>query len=169
MPFVPVPAESELSAESAALAREALAARPGPLGALDLALLATPGLYRAYAPWFDVRDDLESLVGERAVTLLSLAIARAIPAPYCVTFFEGALRDAGDDPDAPQVTEAESLLLEWGRAVGADPAAVPADVVARMEATFRPSTRAVLAGYAGLMTAVATFTLLAELPTPSAG
>lgn len=166
MPFVPVPAESELSPEAAALAREARAAR-GDLGPLDLALLSNPAIYRAYAPWFDVRDALESLVGERAVTLLSLAIARAVPAPYCVDVFEGALRDAGDDPDAPQVTEAEALLLDWGRAVGADPAAIPAEVVARMEQTFRPATRVVLAGYAGLMTAVAAFTLLADLPRPS--
>lgn len=170
MAFLPVPGDDELSSDAVAAADRHREAHPRALNDLDRALLTSVPVFEAYAGWFDVKDEAESLVGERAVTLFSLALARAVPAPYPTAFFEGVLRDGGDDPDAPQVTEAEALLLEWGRAVGADPSRVPADLLARVEATFKPATRAVLAGYAGLMFAVCVYSLIAQLepPAPSA-
>lgn len=163
MGFLPVPSRDELSSDAVIAANRFQDEHPGPLTPLDRALLNNVTVFEAYARWFDVREELEALVGERAVTLLSLALVRAMPAPYPTAFFEAELRAGGDDPDAPQVTEAEGLLLDWGRAVGADPARLPAELVARVEQTFKPSTRAVLAGYVGLMSAVAVFSLVAQL------
>jgi hypothetical protein len=168
MGFLPVPSDDELSHDAVAARNRFADEHPGPLSTLDRALLNNVTVFEAYARWFDVKDELEALVGERAVTLFSLALSQAVPAPYPTAFFEGELRDGGDDPATPQVTEAEALLLEWGRAVGADPSRVPADLVHRVEQTFKPATRAVLAGYAGLMFAVCVFSLVAELhPEPA--
>lgn len=168
MGFLPVPSDDELSSDAVAAANRHQDAHPGDLDDLDRALLNSVPVFEAYTGWFDVKEEAEGLVGERAVTLFSLAISRAVPAPYPTASFERALRDGGDDPDRPQVTEAEALLLEWGRAVGADPGRVPADLVSRVEATFKPTTRAVLAGYAGLMFAVCVYSLLAQLEPPTA-
>lgn len=170
MGFLPVPADDELSDDAVAARNRFNDEHPGPLSDLDRALLNNVTVFEAYTRWFDVKDELEALVGERAVTLFSLALSRAVPAPYPTAFFQGELRDGGDDPDNPQVTEAEGLLLEWGRAVGADPSRVPAKLVSRVEQTFKPATRAVLAGYAGLMFAVCVYSLVAGLePETSAG
>lgn len=171
MAFLPVPGDDELSADAAAAAARFQDEHPGALTALDRALLGNVTVFESYTRWFAVKEELEALVGERAVTLFSLALSRAVPAPYPTAFFEGVLRDGGDDPDTPQVTEAEALLLEWGRAVGADPSRVPAELVTRVEQTFKPTTRVVLTGYAGLMFAVCVFSLVAGLepPAPSAG
>lgn len=163
MGFLPVPSDDELSADAVAAANRFQDAHPGPLTGLDRALLTNVTVFEAYTRWFEVKDELESLVGERAVTLFSLALSRAVPAPYPTARFEAALRAGGDDPLSPQVTEAEGLLLAWGRAVGADPSRVPTDLTARVEATFKPTTRAVLAGYAGLLFAVCVYSLVAEL------
>jgi hypothetical protein len=169
MGFLPVPSDDELSAAAVEARNRFGDAHPGPLSTLDRTLLNNVTVFEAYARWFDVKDELEALVGERAVTLFSLALARAVPARHPAAFFEAALRDGGDDPDDPQVTEAEALLLEWGRAVGADPSRVPTELVARVEQTFKPATRAVLAGYAGLMFAVCIFSLVVGLePEPPA-
>ena len=169
MGFLPVPSDDELSSDAVAAANRHQDAHPGSLNDLDRALLTSVPVFEAYTGWFDVKDEAEQLVGERAVTLFSLALSRAVPAPYPTAFFEGELRAGGDDPENPQVTEAESLLLEWGRAVGADPSRVPADLLTRVEATFKPATRAVLAGYAGLMFAVCVYSLIAQLDAPAAG
>ncbi len=170
MGFLPVPSDGELSPDAVAAANRFTDEHPGPLSSLDRALLNNVTVFESYTRWFDVKEELEALVGERAVTLFSLALSRAVPAPYPSAFFENVLRDGGDDPVDPQVTEAEALLLEWGRAVGADPSRVPADLIARVEQTFKVSTRAVLAGYAGLMFAVCIYSLVAQLepetPTP---
>ncbi|HWH98124.1 MAG TPA: hypothetical protein VNS80_07130 [Pseudolysinimonas sp.] len=163
MGFLPVPSDDELSDDAVAARNHFGDEHPGPLSALDRALLNNVTVFDAYTRWYEVKDELEALVGERAVTLLSLALSRAVPAPYSTAFFEEALRDGGDDPVNPQVTEAEALLLEWGSAVGADPGHLPSELVSRVEATFKPATRAVLAGYAGLMFAVCVFSLVAQL------
>ena len=166
MGFLPVPSDDQLSPDAVVAANRFQDAHPGVLNDLDRALLNHPTVFAAYTPWFDVKDEAEALLGERAITLFSVALSRAVPAPYPTAFFEGVLRAGGDDPVAPQVTEAESLLLEWGRAVGADPSRVPADLIARVEAQFSTNTRAVLAGYAGLMFAVCIFSLVAQLEPP---
>lgn len=163
MPFLAVPADEEFTPDQAAAARRFQDEHPGRLSDLDRALLGSIPVFDAYTRWFEVREELAELVGERAVTLLSLAISEGVGAPFCVASFRTELLDAGDDPDAPQVTEAERLLIDWGRAVGADPGDVPDELVARAEATFKPSTRTVLVGFAGLMIAVAAFTLVARL------
>lgn len=167
MGFLPVPSDDELSSDALAAANRHRDAHPGELTDLDRALLTSVPVFEAYTGWFEVKAEAEALVGERAVNLFSLALSRAVPAPYPTAFFAGEIRDAGDDPDTPQVTEAEALLLEWGRAVGADPSRVPDDLIARVEATFKPATRAVLAGYAGLMFAVCIYSLIAQLDPPA--
>lgn len=169
MGFLPVPSDDELSSDAVAAKNRFQDEHPGPLSALDRVLLTNVPVFEAYIRWFDVKDELEALVGERAVTLFSVALSRAVPAPFPTAFFENELREGGDDPENPQVTEAEALLLEWGRAVGADPSRVPPEPIARVEATFKPSTRAVLAGYAGLMFAVCVYSLLAQLDPEGPG
>lgn len=168
MSFLPVPTDEEFTPDQAAAARRLEDDHPGPLSDLDRALLGSIPVFEAYTRWHEVREELAGLVGERAVTLLSLAISEGVGAPYCVAAFRSELVAAGDDPDTPQVTEAERLLIDWGRAVGAAPGAVPDELVVRAEATFKPGTRVVLVGFAGLMIAVAVFTMLARLEPPRA-
>lgn len=166
MGFLPVPSDDQLTHDAVAARNRRQDAHPGRVSTLDRALLNSVPVFEAYTGWIVVREELEPLVGERAVTLLSLAISESCGAPYCVAAYRRDLEQGGDDPDAPQVTEAEGLLLEWGRAVGTGD--TPAELVGRVEAAFQPRTRAVLAGYAGLMIAVAAFSRIAGLdPEPA--
>src|SRR5688572_15871647 len=125
MTFLPFPDDDEalrnsLSPEAAAALSAFQAEHPGPLSNLDRALLGSAPVFEAYLGWFAVRDEAVPFIGERAVDLFSLAISRAFGAPYPVAYFEHVLAAAGDDPDAPEVTEAEALLIEWGEAIGGD-------------------------------------------------
>lgn len=163
MGFLPVPTDDQFTPDQATAAVRFQDEHPGPLSDLDRALLGSVPVFDAYARWFEVREELARLVGDRAVTLLSLAISESARAPYCTALFRREVVDAGDDPDAPQVTEVERLIIDWGHAIGSDAAAIPPELVERVEAAFKPSTRVVLAGFAGLMLAVACFSLVAQL------
>jgi hypothetical protein len=163
MGFLPVPTDEQLSPDGAAAAARFQDDHPGPLSPLDRVLLGSVPVFEAYAGWYAVRDEIVPYLGERAVTLFSFAISRAARAPYCESVFRRELLESGDDLDAPQVTEAEALLLEWGRAVGAG-GGVPAELSARVVATFNPGLRLALAGFAGLMLASCAFSVIAELP-----
>lgn len=163
MAFLPLPGDDELSPESAAALAAFQVDHPGPISNLDRALLGSAPVFQAYLGWFAVRDEVVPYIGERAVDIFSLAISRAARAPYPVAFFEGGLRERGDDPAEPVVTEAEGLLIEWGTAIGGG-GDIPAELTARVEDTFQPKLRLALVAFAGLMLSVCIVTRVGQVP-----
>lgn len=163
MGFLPFPSDDEFTPEAAAAAAAFQAEHPGPISNLDRTLLGSARVFDAYLGWFAARDEVVPYLGERAVDLFALAISRAYGASYPVAFYTAQLTASGDDPDAPHVTEAEALLLEWGAAIGSG-SPVPAELTARVEETFQPKLRLVLTAFAGLMVAVCVFTVVGQVP-----
>ena len=51
--------------------------------------------------WYDLRDEVEPFLGERATMLFAHAISAETDCLICSTFFRRLLIDAGEDPDAP--------------------------------------------------------------------
>jgi len=72
---------------------------------------------------------------------------------------------SGDDPVDPQVTEAERLLIDWGRAIGAGAASIPPELADAVERTFQPKLRLLLTAFAGLMVAVCVVTVVGQIPS----
>lgn len=163
MGFLPLPGDDEFSPEAAAAAAAFQAEHPGPISNLDRTLLGSAQVFQAYLGWFEVRDEVVPYLGERAVDLFALSISRAYGAPYPVALFATQLTASGDDPEAPHVTEAEALLLEWGAAIGSR-SPVPAELASRVEETFQPKLRLALTAFAGLMVAVCVFTVVGQVP-----
>ena len=60
----------------------------------------------------------------------------------------------GDDPDHPQVTETEQLLIDWGRLVVRAPHDISAEFYARLERAFAPELRAALLRFAAQIVAM---------------
>lgn len=163
MSFLPTLPEDGLSPEARAVADAHLADFPEPLGALERTLLADPALFDAYRGWFQLREQIVPYLGERVVDLYCHALSKALGAPHCVARFRAVLEAGGDDPDNPQLTDVEQLLIEWGAAIGTDPGGIPAELTARVEETFQPRLRALLTGFAGLLAAISVFSLVAQL------
>lgn len=164
MPFLALHSDDELTPDAAEAARQFLAAHPGPLSNLDRTLLGSASVFASYTAWFELRDELIPFVGERAVNLFCFSISDGYPAPYPTTFFRRELELNGDDPLDPQVTEAERLLIDWGRAIGAGAASVPAELAHAVERTFQPKLRLLLTAFAGLMVAVCVLTVIGAVP-----
>ncbi|HEU0206582.1 MAG TPA: hypothetical protein VFQ74_07820 [Pseudolysinimonas sp.] len=165
MAFLALPSDDELTPDAAEAAREFLASHPGPLSNLDRTLLGSAQVFSCYTAWFTLRDELIPFLGERAVNLFCFAISDGYPAPYPTTFFGRELELAGDDPIDPQVTEAERLLIDWGRALGAGAASVPHELARAVEQTFQPKLRLLLTAFAGLMVAVCVLTVVGGVPS----
>jgi len=155
MGFLPYPSDAELSAEAARLAARLLEDE-GELSPVDRALLADPAAFAAYEGWRALREELVPFLGERVVTLFCLAVASSA-SPLCAAEFRRAVVDGGDDPDEPQVTEAERLVLDWGRALGRDAGAIPEELSTRLQQTFQPRLRVLLTAFAGLLLARCAF------------
>jgi hypothetical protein len=97
----------------------------------------------------DLREELVPFLGERAVTMFAFAVTDGYPAPGIAAGFRRELEEEGDDPLDPQVTEAERLLIDWGRRVGAGAASDDPALDERIAETFQPRLRGLLADYAG--------------------
>jgi hypothetical protein len=104
--------------------------------------------------WHDLRDEIAPWIGERAVTLFSYAISHEYGSAVTARYFRTILTDAGDDPDHPQVTETEQLLIDWGRLVVRSPRDIPEEFYARLEAAFSPERRLALLTFAARVVAI---------------
>lgn len=98
--------------------------------------------------WQRLREQLVPYIGERAVSLFDYAVADASGDQQTSAELRRALVASGEDPDAPQVTEAEQLLIDWGRLIAGPGGEVPAGLTARLEAAFSPQLRELLTAFA---------------------
>lgn len=153
MSVLPVPTDDELTNEARAVATAHAADRGTPLTGTERALLGHLPSFTVYAGLGAIRDALAPIIGERAVTLFSYAIADASGATAAAAPLREAIEKAGENPDSPSVTEAEGLLIEWARLIATDPQHVPAEISARVERTFNPRSRLVLLAFAGQLMA----------------
>ena len=103
-----------------------------------------------------LRESLAPFIGDRAVALFGHAVSDGFGGDLAAASGR-ALLAGGDDPDAPQVTEAEQLLIDWGRAIGRDARAIPTDLDARLEAAFTPALRVLLVAFASRVVAANVF------------
>jgi len=114
--------------------------------------------------WYTLRDALVPFIGERAVSLFSYAISDESDALVCSVYFRRILIDNGEDPDNPQITETEQLLIDWGRLMASSPSDIPDAFYSRLEAAFTPQLRVQLLAFAGQMVATNLFTTVGRVP-----
>ena len=164
MTFLPLLPDEDLEAAAIAAADRQLSTHGGRITNMKRTLLGHVPSFDAYMEWYTLKDELVPYIGERAVSLFSYAISDANDCLVCSVFFRRILIESGDDPDNPQVTETEQLLLEWGRLIATDPNGIDDDFRARVEEAFTPKTRLILVAFAGLMVATNLFNTVAHVP-----
>ena len=164
MTFLPITTYDELAPDGKAASDRQIERHGGRITNMKATLLGHVPSFTAYMEWYTLRDELVPFIGERAVSLFSYAISDANDCLVCSVFFRRILIDNGEDPDAPQVTEAEQLLIDWGRLIAARPASIPDEIYARLEATFSPQLRVLLVAFAGQMIATNLFNTVGRVP-----
>ncbi|PZQ91741.1 MAG: hypothetical protein DI534_01920 [Leifsonia xyli] len=168
MTFLPMSDDAELPRESLSAAEGSAELRGGRLTHLDRTLLGHPPSFEAYAGWGRLKDELEPFIGERAVALFAYAISDAADCRLGAATFRRILIESGDTPDAPQVTETERLLLDWGRMIATDPNGIPEEFRARLERAFSPQLRLILVAFAGQTVAMNVFATVGRVPLDAA-
>ncbi|MGN8021780.1 hypothetical protein ACTJJ7_13830 [Phyllobacterium sp. 22229] len=126
-------------------------------------MLHSPVAHRIYAEWFTLRDLLRPALPDRAIWLLSLAIAQASHADVPVTFFRRALIDSGLQPETIVPDADETVLIDFGKAIVADANAVPERLWNKLAARYDEPTLVNLVAFAGIMIATAVFTNVVEV------
>ena len=164
MTFLPITQYDELGEQAKAASDAQVASHGGRITNMKATLLGHVPSFRAYMEWYTLRDALVPYIGERAVSLFSYAISDENDCLVCSVFFRRILIDNGEDPENPQVTEAEQLLIDWGRLIARSPAAIPDEMYARLEKAFNPQLRVILVAFAGQMIATNLFNIVGRVP-----
>lgn len=168
MTFLPISDENGLSAEQVAARDHQVQTFGGRITTMKATLLTNVPSFTAYMQWYVLAEELVPYIGERAVNLFSYAISDESDCLVCSVYFRRILIDSGEDPDDPQVTEVEQLLIDWGRAIARDPAGIPDEMVQRLEQAFHPELRVILVAFAGLMVATNLFNIVGRVPLDEA-
>jgi hypothetical protein len=164
MTFLPMSSDAELTAEALAAAERQVELHGGRISNTMRTLLGHVPSFEAYMGWYTLKDELEPYIGERAVMLFAYAISDASGCALCTASFRRVLIESGDDPDSPEVTETERLLLDWGRLLATAPREVPEEFRARLEQAFSPKLRLMLVAFAGQTVAMNLFATAGQVP-----
>ena len=164
MTFLPMTTPGGLDPEARAASDRQVERHGGHITNMKATLLSHVPSFTAYMQWYTLRDELVPFIGERAVSLFSYAISDENDSLVCSVFFRRILIDSGEDPDNPQVTEAEQLLIDWGRHIAANPGGITREFSARLEKAFSPQLRVMLLAFAGQMVATNLFNTVGRIP-----
>lgn len=168
MTFLPLSSDAELTAEALAAAERQTEQYGGRISNTMRTLLGHVPSFEVLMGWYRLRDELEPYIGERAVSLFAYSISDANGCVVCAASFRRVLTESGDDPDNPEVTETEQLLLDWGRMLAANPGGIAAEFRARLEEAFTPKLRLMLVAFAGQTVAMNLFATAGEVPLDEA-
>lgn len=127
-------------------------------------LLHSLPAYHAYMEWYTLRDQLEPVIGSRAIILYSHAISNQTDCLICSTFFRRYLIDAGEDPANLTLNDTESLLVEYGQQLARNAHDVSDELFARLRARFSEAELVLLTAFAGLMIATNLFNNALRIP-----
>ena len=139
-------------------------AKHGRITNMKRTLLHSVPAFKAYMEWYTLYDLLVPVVGDRALSLFSYAISNGNDCLICSTFFRKILIDSGDDPDNPQLSDTENLLIEFGTAICTAPHDIPDEIYTALSENFTVEQIVLLISFAGLMYATNLFNTVAKVP-----
>jgi hypothetical protein len=120
-------------------------------------LAHSPVALDALLQWYPLHDRVAPVLGERRTWLYCHAISTQSDCLICSTFFRRLLADAGEDPDDLQLDELDSLVVELGRRLAADPHTVDDDLHARLAERFDTAQIVDLVAFGAMMVATNVF------------
>jgi alkylhydroperoxidase family enzyme len=136
---------------------EAVAAAHGRLTNMKRTLARSPTALRALMTWYDLRDEVRPVLGNRLTDLFAHAISAGTDCLICSTFFRRLLIDAGENPDALPLDDRERAVVEYGRQLASDPNGVSDELYGQLAGHFNPEQVVALTAFGALMVATNLF------------
>src|SRR6476660_9448450 len=85
-------------------------------------------VFDVYMQWYPLYAEVETILGKRLAYLYAYSISYASDCPLCSTFFRKIIIDAGEKPEALEVTPSEQKVLEFGSSISKHHGKIPDDV-----------------------------------------
>jgi alkylhydroperoxidase family enzyme len=116
-------------------------------------LLHSLPAFDALMTWYDLRETVQSFLGDRLTDLFSHAISAGTDCLICSTYFRRALIDAGVNPDEVALDDREQVVVEFGQCLAKPFSRVPNELHARLAALFTDEEVVALTAFGAMMVA----------------
>ena len=147
----PVPPDAMTAEQKAAYASKI--GRDGRVTNMQRTLLHSVPAFNAYIEWYNLRDTLVPVFGNRAIWVFCHTISEGTDCLICSTFFRRLLIDAGISPEHYVPSEEEVLLESLGRTFLTNGHGVDPETWARLRAKYDDRTLVNLVAFGGMMVA----------------
>ena len=115
-----------------------------------------------YMLWYPLYTEVEKILGKRLAYLFAYSISYASDCPLCSTFFRKIIMDAGEKPEALELTASEQQLLEFGSNISKHHGRINDEVYNAVARQFNKQEMVILAAFAGQMIATNVFSNVTE-------
>jgi hypothetical protein len=156
MARIPPVDESSAPPESVELAA-AHAATGGRMTNMKWTLAHSPVALDALLQWYPLHDSIAPVLGERRTWLFCHAISTQSDCLICSTFFRRLLIDAGEDPADLRLDAFDSVIVDLGRRLAADPHSVDDALFGELAARLTPPQIVTLMAFGAIMVATNVF------------
>ncbi len=131
--------------------------RYGRMTNMKRTLLHSLPAYEALMEFYPLAEVVAPFLGARPTNVFLHAISAETDCLVCSTYFRRHLIDAGEDPDDPDLSECEKLLVEFGRSLSTQRSRVSDEVYARLSAEFTAEQIVALTAFGAMMVATNVF------------
>lgn len=120
-------------------------------------------VFNIYMQWYDLYEQVKSIVGSRAAYLFAYAISEGSNCPLCTTYFRKVIIDNGEQPNHLVLSDIDQALLDFGSAIANNKGEVPKELYELLSRTYSETQLVVLVGFAGQMIATNIFNNVFEV------
>lgn len=118
--------------------------------------------FEAYMQWYPLFENLRKILGVRLANLFAYTISNASGSLLCTTFFRKIIIDSGEEPEHPELSQKERLILDFGTAISVEKGQVPDALYQQVSALYNDEQMVVLIAFAGQMIATNVFNNVVE-------
>lgn len=120
-------------------------------------------VFNIYMQWYDLYEQVKSIVGSRAAYLFAYAISEGSNCPLCTTYFRKVIIDNGEQPNHLVLNDIDQALLDFGSAIANNRGEVPKGLYELLAQRYSETQLVVLVGFAGQMIATNIFNNVFEV------
>jgi len=118
--------------------------------------------FDVYMQWYPLYGEVEKILGRRLAYLYAYSISYASDCPLCSTFFRKIIIDAGEKPEALELTPSEQKILDFGSSIAKHHGNISDHVYDAVASHFNKAEMTVLIAFAGQMIATNVFNNVVE-------
>ena len=113
--------------------------------------------FEVYMQWYPLYEEIKKILGERLAYLYAWSISLASNCPLCSTYFRKIIIDAGENPEALELTDAEKEVLNFGSSIAQQQGIIEDDIYNKVAERYTEMEMVLLIAFAGQMIATNIF------------